>query len=739
MSSENTSANNRSRTTSRKRKSSRNKPAGLLSLAQTYLEAGLTVIPVKTDGSKQPIGSWKKYQTETPTDADLKAWFARDSVGIGIVCGEASEGLTVLDFDDADAYTEWRAIVEEASPGLLERLPAVRTPSGGAHVYVRSDSPLATCKLARRESESGKLSVLVETRAEGAYVVAPGSPPECHESNGSYTLESSVTLLEVPRLDESEFDLLVGLARSLDECPTAKGEPVSQGTSGSRPGDRYNAGTTWEEILPPHGWKKAFVAGDVTYWCRPGKVGGVSATTGFCRGDVTGDRLCIFSSNAEPFEVATYSKFGALAMLEFDGDFKKCAKELRKRQSTAEACEKDPPTDVEPITIERCVEIFSDYLSDVDTDALELILGIIASNHLPGDPGWLFLVGPPSSGKTELLRPILEHDDVVEISTLTPSALISGFEPDSGEEPSLLPQLDGKTLVIKDFTPTLQMGSENQNEIFGQLRDAYDGQMAKAMGTRTKRFKSKFNLIAAVTGEIESRLEKSTALGERFLRFRLQKGDDSKRVRRAASQANSEPTMRRELARAAFGVLASIAPDVEGPTVPEEHQEQIAVLAELLAVGRTRVRRDRNKEVTITPEPEGGSRIAKQLVRFCQAVAILHQRVEVTDHEVCIAARLVAGSLPSIVRSLILCYEPSVSSGKTWARLLEQSNLPKATFQYRLEDLVMLGVIQEYESKKAASTKGNGKKVSRKKVNYYRIAKKFRVAAKLVIDAEIET
>jgi len=56
-----------------------------------------------------------------------------------------------------------------------------------------------------------------------------------------------------------------------------------------------------------------------TFWCRPGKKSGTSATTNFGGSDL----LYVFSSNAEPFEQQTaYSKFHAYALLYHDGDFR---------------------------------------------------------------------------------------------------------------------------------------------------------------------------------------------------------------------------------------------------------------------------------------------------------------------------------------------------------------------------------------------------------------------------------
>ena len=64
-------------------------------------------------------------------------------------------------------------------------------------------------------------------------------------------------------------------------------------------------------------------AGKTTYWTRPGKGGGVSASTGHCRGPSGNDLLYVFSSSAAPFEPElSYSRFAAYTLLYHHADFR---------------------------------------------------------------------------------------------------------------------------------------------------------------------------------------------------------------------------------------------------------------------------------------------------------------------------------------------------------------------------------------------------------------------------------
>ena len=70
--------------------------------------AGLCVVPPREDGSKAPIGPWKRYMLARPTLEELDGWYG-PRTGIGLVCGTVSRGLEMLEF-------EGRAVAE----GLLE-------------------------------------------------------------------------------------------------------------------------------------------------------------------------------------------------------------------------------------------------------------------------------------------------------------------------------------------------------------------------------------------------------------------------------------------------------------------------------------------------------------------------------------------------------------------------------------------------------------------------------------------
>jgi Bifunctional DNA primase/polymerase, N-terminal len=288
-----------------------------VAVALAYLQAGLSLLPVATDGTKAPAWSllpkawddrqgrekatWKPYQTQPPTPDEVQAWYSHQ-VGLGIIAGRVSGNLEVLDFDARELFAPWCDMVDELAPGLVQRLPVVKTPSNGRHSYYRCETIAGNQKLAKRLETNGAVQTLIETRGEGGYVIAPISPAACHPLKKPYELLDG-DLADIPRITLDERTILLNAARSFNEyvepertiSHQAKEHMAS--TNGDRPGDVFNVRVGWSEILEPHGWTRVGQRGEVMLWKRPSKQErGWSATTGYGT-----DLLYIFSTNAAPF------------------------------------------------------------------------------------------------------------------------------------------------------------------------------------------------------------------------------------------------------------------------------------------------------------------------------------------------------------------------------------------------------------------------------------------------------
>ncbi len=336
--------------------------------SQRLVEAGLSVIPIdaemgtkspdsqrlprprdRVSGAKRP--SWSIYKMRRPNANELRRWHEFGvPYGLAVVCGAVSggavgTGLEVIDFDTADYFAPWFNVVEQTAPELMKRLVRVHTPRPGMHVYYRCSRFNGSQKLAfaAATDDSGHAvfdlqgqpvrKTLIELKGEGGYCLIPPSPSRCHPTGRLYRyVHDKLDLTRVPTITPEERAILLDAARSFnqwkDPKPSPKSKPMPTRPSDlSRPGDDYNARATWDDLLSSHGWTRGSVHGDETRWCRPGKDGGVSATTNHNGSDL----LHVFSSSASPFEAdQTYSKFAAYAMLNHDGNFTEASRALRK-------------------------------------------------------------------------------------------------------------------------------------------------------------------------------------------------------------------------------------------------------------------------------------------------------------------------------------------------------------------------------------------------------------------------
>jgi len=310
----------------------------ILQAALNFNDAGVCVIPAKNDGSKAPIGNWKQYQVERPSIEQISDWFATGHNGIGVITGAVSGNLEMLEMEgravNSGLLDEARELAINSGLGELWEIISNGyvefTPSGGLHwLYRIADEPVpGNTKLARRPGENDTVEVLAETRGEGGFVVTAPSHGTTHPSGQPWVMLKG-SAATIPMLSMEERDSIHQIFKALDSMPVK--EAIAQvltpkeSTAKDKPGDAFNESATWKEILEPIGWKIVFANNGVTYWRRPGKDQGISATTG--RND--GDNLFVFTTSTSFESEKPYSKFAAFAHIHHQGDFSQAAKALR--------------------------------------------------------------------------------------------------------------------------------------------------------------------------------------------------------------------------------------------------------------------------------------------------------------------------------------------------------------------------------------------------------------------------
>src|SRR6266567_8968152 len=200
-------------------------------VALAALEAGMSVLPIRPDGTKQPaLPGWKRYQQEMPTRALVEEWFRHPQCGLALVTGHISGGLIALDFDDLATFDAWlkRIRREQDLYDLYEFIASgyeERTPKNGRHLLFRcpaafggSQRPGNQRLALRPVPEPQRFQVLAETREEGGMIIVDPSRGGVHPSGKAYVrIRGGVTTIKAITVEQRE--LLYDSIRAFDEMP----------------------------------------------------------------------------------------------------------------------------------------------------------------------------------------------------------------------------------------------------------------------------------------------------------------------------------------------------------------------------------------------------------------------------------------------------------------------------------------------------------------------------------------
>lgn len=325
-----------------------------------------------------------------------------------------------------------------------------------------------------------------------------------------------------------------------------------------------------------------------------------------------------------------------------------------------------------------------------DLDLIDFCLAVYVSQRMPGDPLWGMIIDASGGGKTELLRAFRGHPDAYFLSKLTEKSLISGYrDPDSPRDPSLLPELDGKVLIVKDLAPILQMRRESRNKILADFRDAYDGFSDNATGTLGKiTYQARFTFLVACTLAVERFDCVEQELGERMVRFRARGQASLSKTRRAIQGIGGDEPMRDEMRRLIGNFLAPL--DSFPTQVPEKLVEPLARLSDFTAKARSHVQRDRRGDLQYLPRPEVGTRLGKELGKLLLALSVVRGKPEPDEADFAMVQRVADDSIPPNRLAVIqaLRREPMQLS-----EVRAATNLPYSTAHRVLDDLRVLGIV----------------------------------------------
>jgi len=298
------------------------------------------------------------------------------------------------------------------------------------------------------------------------------------------------------------------------------------------------------------------------------------------------------------------------------------------RRQAAEAARaaavKEPPP--EPTSLEDVLKVYKNWMHLEDTGDVEVALAAVVANRSPGDPAWVLFVGPPGSGKTETIMPLDSLPDVHMAATLTEAALLSGTaskEKTSDATGGILQQVGERGIIlVKDFSGLLSLNRDTRGGVLSALREVYDGEWARPVGTdggRVLRWKGKCGFIGGATAAIDGYHATMAALGERFVLYRLSEEKRPERTSKSLGNVGREPEMRAQLSRKVRDFFATLPAQADPPPLTEGQREWLINLADLVTRARSAVERDNyspRKEIVDVLGAEMPTRFVKVLDQF---------------------------------------------------------------------------------------------------------------------------
>lgn len=311
------------------------------------LSENISLIPVRDkeepnkNGKPHPAKSawaWTYNKTNRYTEDQLwKQMDYHDTAAIGIVAGEISGNLEVIDIDikhkpgiDALLFKS----IEMFYPDIYGLLRIHKSPSGGYHILykIHNHEVPGNVKLAGRKTTAEEKEYLqssgrkannevhfLETRGEGGYVLAP-------PSMGYAVLKDN----PIPVITWEQRCALIALCKSYTEIvkviPPPKPAKSQDEMYTLNPFEDYNARTDVTELLAEYGWVELKEDHKYIWFTRPGKDAGVSASW-----NKETEIFFVFTSSTEFEPDKGYHPATILALLKFGNDKKKTYRYLTEQ------------------------------------------------------------------------------------------------------------------------------------------------------------------------------------------------------------------------------------------------------------------------------------------------------------------------------------------------------------------------------------------------------------------------
>lgn len=346
--------------------------------------------------------------------------------------------------------------------------------------------------------------------------------------------------------------------------------------------------------------------------------------------------------------------------------------------------------------IEACKKAFV-VTSDMEL-VIPAVMASIYSVNVKGEQVWFRIIGAPSSGKTSIAKAVSASDQVVSRSTFT--GLFSGWSDDKDDDPGLIPQIAGKTLIVKDADALLRQ--PNIERIMSELRDFFDKSSTVQYRNRKSYDYQNIRSTFILMGTNVLRRADHSYLGERFLTLEMNTTSQEEEAinkfafKAAYAQATGkEEEPDQQLMSSMKGWINHLMQLKIEDEPDSELENEIINMAWIAAKLRTQVDRNMRGDIASPPVPELPPRLIKQMVSTAMSLCVVFQIPKPNE--------LVYKILSKITRDIVNCKSPRYqicdflleNPNQSRESIVECLGLSRSVVTRELDDLRVLNFIQE--------------------------------------------
>ena len=337
-------------------------------------------------------------------------------------------------------------------------------------------------------------------------------------------------------------------------------------------------------------------------------------------------------------------------------------------------------------------DVYKKHLHIEDTKRIDIVLAVALSRKMEGVPLWLIVVGPSGDMKSAQLNAI-RTDDTYVLHNLTSKTLVNGYR-DKAKFPDLAPELNKKLIIIPDMAQLLKLPPIEKGELWGQLRDLYDGFAGKASGQGSQaRYEDlKVTLLAGSTPAIDGQILVHQDLGTRELIYRTEGNVYKDKVmKKCFENEECERSIEKELKEITTKFLAETG--IKRDFISEEIINQIMDISVYVTYMRASGEVDGySNELRNDVYPEEPTRIAKQMKRLYICLKSLQE--DYPDERAIEILWKVAKSSAFPIRIHVFDILLTAIEELSTSKIAEKLQIGKGTAQRELSILWNMGLVK---------------------------------------------